>query len=206
MSEFTALATPTLPSFGSSTHTAAEEAAKVRGYAAGYAEGARKAAAEAAAAAQRAEATRQAALADMQAQLDAALAVLGQAAAALRARTVPTVQDATQTLTDSALDLAESIIGYQITHDAPGAARAALTRALDGMDPALVVAVRLHPADIHALPEEVRAACPVDLVPDQTITPGDAVSMFEDGYLDARITTAVDRARAALATTREVDA
>jgi flagellar assembly protein FliH len=39
----------------------------------------------------------------------------------------------------------------------------------------------------------------VALVADPTLAPGDAVSEFPGGYLDARIESAVERARCALA-------
>ena len=38
----------------------------------------------------------------------------------------------------------------------------------------------------------------LELVADPTLAPGDAIGRHPDGYLDARITTALSRARAAL--------
>ena len=63
------------------------------------------------------------------------------------------------------------------------------------------VRVRLHPADcaaIEALGPNSALPERVDLVPDPRLERGDAVTEYDDGALDARISTALDRARRAL--------
>lgn len=60
-----------------------------------------------------------------------------------------------------------------------------------------MVAVRLHPDDVHLL-AQAGVEDPV-LLADATLGRGDAVADLEHGFLDARIGTAVARARAGLA-------
>ena len=76
-------------------------------------------------------------------------------------------------------------------------ARAAVARALDGLDRSLVVGVRLHPADLAALGDAV-AASSVPLVADARLARGDAEVDLPAGLVDARLVTALGRARAAL--------
>lgn len=177
--------------------------ARAAGYAAGWAAGAR-AAAEAAAQQQqrfaaehaRAEATRDAAVAD-------ALDVLERTVAAVAARAVPVVDGLRRTVHEAALELTSALLGQELT-PGPRSARALLGRALALPVEVGVHTVRMNPADL----EQVRAllatsagvALPdgVDLVADPTLAPGDAVSEYPAGYLDAQVSTALDRARRAL--------
>jgi flagellar assembly protein FliH len=76
-------------------------------------------------------------------------------------------------------------------------ARAAVARALDGLDRSLVVGVRLHPADLAALGDAI-AASSVPLVADARLARGDAEVDLPSGLVDARLFTALSRARAAL--------
>ncbi|MBD8583227.1 hypothetical protein IFT90_01500 [Frigoribacterium sp. CFBP 8766] len=76
-------------------------------------------------------------------------------------------------------------------------ARAAVARALDGLDRSLVVGVRLHPADLAALGDAV-AASSVPLVADARLARGDAEVDLPAGLVDARLVTALTRARTAL--------
>jgi flagellar assembly protein FliH len=116
------------------------------------------------------------------------------------------------TLHAAALELAAAVLGTELS-DAATAARAALRR-LREQDPAREVhTVRLHPRDLAAVRTALAAPgagagdplgglpdlTGVDLVADPTLAPGDAVGEFPEGYLDARIDGALDRARAALA-------
>lgn len=171
--------------------------ARVHGHAAGYAAGLKKAHAELAVRRAELEAEAQAAAADGRARLDAAVAVLQQAARALDARLAPAVAEATASLADAAVDIAQAVIGRELSAGADSAENA-LRRALDHPDTAAVVAVRMNPADLQALPDGIRAAAGVTLQPDASLDPGDAVAQLPDGYLDARIGAALDRARAAL--------
>ena len=167
-----------------------------RGHAAGYAAGLRLAQAEAAARESRREAEHAAALGAGRARADRAVQLLKAAARALEARTAPVLAEADAQLAAAALALAEAVVGRHLS-DAYGAARAALERALSGPEQAGVISVRLHPDDLALLGQD--AAPPtVDLQPDATLARGDAVAVYPDGELDARIDASLARARAAL--------
>ena len=122
-----------------------EAAASARGYAAGYAAGARAARDEAERLRAALEADHARRTAERDERTARAVAVLREAARALGERTVPVVAAAQDATVRGALDLAGSVLGYELT-DRPGAARAALARATAVADGA-VVAVRLLPAD-----------------------------------------------------------
>jgi flagellar assembly protein FliH len=192
--------------------SAAQDPAFVKGHAAGYAAGLRAAATEQAALKARHEAEHRAALEAAQESTRQAVALLDAAAAAFQQRFVLVLEDAEAVLAASALELAEAVLGYEL-NDGDRTARAALQRALSkggsgagegagqrvrsGTD--VVAAVRLHPEDIPVL----RAAglpegMDVELVPDPALQRGDAVALYPDGWLDARLGTALSRARSAL--------
>lgn len=168
-----------------------------RGHAAGYAAGLRRADAELAARRAELDAEHAEAVEYGRAQVRAAVALLEGAAFALAERTAPVLDEAEAQLADAAVALAEAVIGHELS-DAPTGARAALARALSGRDAHAVVAVRLNPADLALLDVGARPAGVV-LEPDPTLGRGDAVSVYPDGELDARIGSALARARAALA-------
>jgi flagellar assembly protein FliH len=58
--------------------------------------------------------------------------------------------------------------------------------------------VRMNPLDLGVLDDAVRAASGVSFTADASIARGDAIADLPLGYLDARIATAVARARAAM--------
>lgn len=167
-----------------------------RGHAAGYAAGLRRAADEVAARESELVARHAAAVAAERARTDRAVAGLESAARALELRTAPVLADADAQLVAAALELAEVIVGCELS-DAPHAARAALARAMSEPDASDVVSVRLHPDDL-ALVADVLDASGVELVADAGLARGDAVAVYPDGELDARIGSAIGRARAAL--------
>lgn len=177
------------------THEASS--ARARGYAAGYAAGRR--AAEADVRAQRADLQRRHEDVETERQraLDAAVATLDAAAASLQRCTLPVVEDASRLLAESALELAQAVLGTELL-DAAHGARAALARALDGIETATVQAVRMHPEDLAALPAGLAVDERIRLVADHRLQRGDAVTEFADGFLDARIGEALARCRAAL--------
>lgn len=174
-----------------------DDRSRARGHAAGYAAGLRAAAQEVAARAARLEAEHAAAVSHGQARVDHAVAVLGAAAAALDERTVPVLRDAENTLVTTALDLAEAIIGHELD-DAENSARFALGRALDHSTAAQPHSVRMNPDDLAVLDPATRAQAGVDFAADPTLARGDAITEFPDGFLDARIGTALARAKAVL--------
>ena len=180
----------------------AEQRARAAGYAAGWASGSRAAAETGALVheqlveqARAGEARRDAALTD-------ALLVLERAVQASWQRTAPVVADAQRTLYAAALDLAETILQREVT-PGPASARALLQRALASGPELGVHTVRLHPADlahVRAALADGSASLPdgVEIVGDPTLMPGDAISEHPVGYLDVRILSALDRARAVL--------
>lgn len=189
-------------------HVIRPEAASVAagyssGYTAGWSAGTRAAAREAEeqrrlVAAEVAVQAQQAAAAAQE-----ALATLARAATAARQRVVPPLREAQDGLTRATLVLAEALLGAEL-RDGDASAQAALRRALSVCDDG-IVRIRLHPADLAALdaslatlPGDLQPPAGVVLVADATLEPGDAVSELEEGYLDARIATAVERVRAAL--------
>lgn len=197
-SEFAALTFPTLKH---PNQDAMDAKARTQGHAAGYASGLRAAAREAEARVIELNAETSAMLNERNAQLDAALAALDAAARALHARAIPTIEQAQDALIASALELAEAILGYELA-DGQRSARAALARVLDHADPKTLLTVRMNPADITeldgAVGDSAHTASSVEIIADASVARGDAIGDFADGYLDARIRTALDRARAAL--------
>ncbi|HEY9498137.1 MAG TPA: FliH/SctL family protein [Terrimesophilobacter sp.] len=192
--EFSLAQYPTLLASGQGTNGTRGE---VRGHAAGYAAGLRAAAedTEALRATLRAEHDRleQA----RQTQVEAAIAVLTAATRALNAVALPVVADSEDVLVSSALELAEAVIGHEL-RDAEGSARAALARVTAQPISSVVPLVRMNPDDLALLADEVLAHQDFTFMPDPQLPRGDAVAELPDGFLDARIGTALQRAKLAL--------
>jgi len=130
------------------------------------------------------------------------LAVLERATAAASARTVPALDEAVCSIHQAAIELATAVLGRELA-SGEGSARAALDRALSLPPDVGPLTVRLHREDlarVRALLDEERATLPAgtELVADAALAPGDAISEFPNGYLDARIGSALERARRAL--------
>ncbi|NMR21041.1 FliH/SctL family protein [Cellulomonas fimi] len=177
------------------------EQARAAGWAAGWAAGTR-AASEAAQHQRRTlDDAFRAAERERAADVQAALAALGRAAAAASARVDPVLAESSAALDASAVTLAEAVLGHELA-DGDARARAALARALSLPAEPAVHTIRLHPADVRALTAlGLVDSLPdgVTVVPDASLAPGDAVSELPDGFLDARIGSAVERVRRALA-------
>lgn len=187
----------TFPTLKTSAQDAVEVSSRAAGHAAGYAAGLRAAAEEMAAQAALQEEALAEAIAEGRARIDAAVATLNAAAEALNQRTIPLLAEAQDALAATAIDLAEAVIGRELS-DSDTSATSAMHRALAGVDPALVHLVRLHPDDLAALDADTISAAGVSFTADASLSRGDAVTEFADGYLDARITAALERARAAI--------
>ena len=174
-----------------------QEQARVRGHAAGYADGAALARAEAAEAA---EAARQAAAAAEQqarARAKELMGSLNAAADALHSRTVPVLETLEHQLADAAVQIAEALLGRELQRS-EDSALSALHRALNPATPAPVHTIRMNPADLAAVPEDCRSQIQAALVADPSLGRGDAVAEYPEGYLDARLSSAVVRLKAAL--------
>ncbi|TWX38571.1 hypothetical protein ES689_08055 [Frigoribacterium sp. ACAM 257] len=204
---------------GHAGHAATRAArAEARGHAAGYAAGLRAAEADLAARRIATEAEHAEAVTRLERSLAASFAALDAAAEALRRRVAPVLAESEEVLVQTALDLASAVVGYEVAASEPVAdqpaaeqpaadhpagpregrtARAAVSRALDGLDRSLVVGVRLHPADLAAL-GDAAAASSVPFVADARLARGDAEVDLPAGLVDARLVTALGRARTAL--------
>lgn len=181
-------------------HDRLDEQARARGHAAGYAEGLRAAAVDDNARVARQDAEHSAVLRHGEARVDRAVQLLLNAALALNTRTVPVLREAEDTLVRTAVDLAEAILGSELSHTR-NAARQALARVLDHADHAdhaPIHTVRMHPDDLAVLGEETGTPAGLDFTADPLLARGDAIMEFPDGYLDARISTALARVKAAL--------
>ena len=183
----------------------AAEQSRAAGHAAGYTEGLRLAAADIAGRADEINAEHNENERYRQAQIDHAVRLLAAAARALDERSIPFIQQAESTLVNTSLELAEAILGSELSRTEPSARRA-LERALhqrDQLDHSEIHTIRMHPDDLVVLGAQTRALESIRFVADSRLQRGDAIAEFDDGYLDARIGTAFERAKAAL---DEVDA
>ena len=171
--------------------------ARASGHAAGYAAGLRAASQEIAERTARLDAEHEASMLHGRARVDRAVAVLTAAARALEERTVPVIELSQDAIAASAIELAEAIIGSELSRDGTSA-RTAVARALGGVDAKTVHVVRMNPVDLSALDDAAIAATGVAFAADESLARGDAVTEFAVGYLDARVSTALARAKAAL--------
>lgn len=185
------------PALRNSHQDAADTKIRASGHAAGYAAGLRAASEEVAARATRLEAEHEAALQKGREAVEQAVSLLGAATEALNSRTVPLLRDAQHAIAATAIDLTEAIIGRELGNE-KASAQAAIRRALSVVDLAVVHSVRMNPADLALLGDTVLADAGVTFVPDITLSRGDAITEFPNGYLDARVQTAFDRAKAAI--------
>lgn len=181
---------------------AASDPSHAAGYSAGWAAGSRAAAEAAQVERLRLEAEHE----DREVARDAALAqalnALGHAIEQWHARALPVLDDAQRSVYEAALDLAEAIVQREIA-PGPDSARTLLTRALDVPADIHPTVLRLHPDDllhVNLLVQSGEAEVPegLVLVPDQRLNPGDAITEHAEGALDARISTALARAREVL--------
>jgi flagellar assembly protein FliH len=171
---------------------------EVRGHAAGYAAGLRAAAVTTEALRAELRAEHERLERQRQAELDRAIEVLTAATAALNAAALPVVSDSEGILVASALELAEAVVGHELC-DEEGSARAALARATALPINSVTPLVRMNPDDLALLADELRVRQDLTFLPDPQLSRGDAIAELPDGFLDARIGTALQRAKSALA-------
>lgn len=203
---FETLAFPSVDGAGTSgvrdqerLHRAVEQAT-VRGHAAGYAAGLREASVIAAERLASLEAEHAERAGRAAARVDAECATLALAAAAVQRTVVPVLEQSDDAVLAAALDVAEAVIGSELS-DADAGASAALRRVLGalGSDAELPgLTLRLHPDDAELLRTAGQLPPSLSVQPDPALDRGDAVAQLPDGLVDARIGTAVLRARRAL--------
>jgi flagellar assembly protein FliH len=197
MSTDTVFSRMAFPALRDGSLAAAEARGVAQGHSAGYAAGLRAAAAEVAERETRRDAEHTAALRAAEARTERALASLAAATRALDERALPLVSEAEESIVTLAVQLAEALVGQELSV-AEAAARLAVERVLAIAGPDSVRAVRLNPGDLAALDENLRRRARLTLVADPTIASGDAVADLDDGFLDARVSTAMSRVRDAL--------
>ncbi|WP_312180780.1 FliH/SctL family protein [Arthrobacter sp.] len=191
---FSRMAYPTL---GGHNLERAAEVGKAQGHAAGYAAGLHAAGAETARLRADLKTRFDAETAALRARADHALQLLNAAEQSLAQLTVPAVSQVQDSLAAAALELAEALLGRELANG-EASARAALDRALSGIDVREVHTVRMHPADLEILDSDTLNNAAVVFTPDPSLQRGDAVTEFPDGFLDARLSSALARAKAAL--------
>ncbi|MDM7990881.1 FliH/SctL family protein [Arthrobacter sp. zg-Y877] len=170
---------------------------EARGHAAGYAAGLRAAAADTDLLRRSLREQYDDEMRRGQERINRSLTALNSAVFSLEGRTVALITDLQDALAASAIDLAEALLRRELEHG-DASARSALARALEGVDIDLVQRVRMHPVDLASLDEDTLRRARVEFVGDAGLQRGDAVTEFPDGYLDASLGSAVDRARTAL--------
>lgn len=184
MSEFRPVTVPRLTSAATSPEVVAGRA---RGYADGLA-----AAAEQAKVAEQDRADQHAAAMQELSQARAEhAAALGAAAAQLSATQVTTLDQLSTQSFQAACQIARIILDAELS-DASVAARSAITRALNAPTPSPVHTIRLNPQVAQAVhqgtvPEGVK------IQPDPALGAGEAVALYEDGWLLAGLDQALER-------------
>ncbi|GAB2458116.1 flagellar assembly protein FliH [Conyzicola lurida] len=201
MSTDAEFSTLTYPALRNQRQDDRDDRARAGGHAAGYAAGLRAAEAEVAARIAQLDAEHAAVVSHARARTDRAVALLAAACAALDSRTVPVLETAHAILAEGAIQLAEAVVASEFS-DVGTAAASALHRALATVDASGVHVVRLNPDDLGVLDADLLAATGVTFVPDPSLGRGDAVTEFADGYLDCRVSSAIERARTAIAEAR----
>lgn len=170
--------------------------ARLQGYAEGHAEGFRAGSAKAAALQHEAERQEMLRVASAAADMEAALAALQAAVHSLGDRESELVAAGHEQVLRLAVDLAQLIIMGDLS-DAGASAATAARRALAETEAREIREVRLHPDDWHTLQSSPQNLIGLALVADDSLDRGDAITVLEHGYIDARIASAFERAHRA---------
>ncbi len=174
-----------------------DDGATVRGHATGYAAGRKQAEQELA----QLRATAMAEMAQhgdaLHGELERAIAAVTRAAEEFRAREVAAIESVDAAIASAAVELAEAIVGYELSAT-DHSARAAVERAARAAG-AIGATIRLSPDDLAVVTSHAEFAAGLELVADPTLARGDALVEMLNGSIDARISSSVARVRAALA-------
>lgn len=185
------------PEVRSAAHADAERAANARGFAAGFAEGARRAELELARSRERLEAEFAAVRDADRQRIERESAMVATVLDALDARLTPVVASAQHSLAAAALELAEVVVGVELSDD-EASAKSVVQRVMNAVEPAAVTRVRVSPGDLPVISSRTAPTDSLTFVADASLRPGDAVAELEHGFLDATIDSALRRARLAL--------
>lgn len=197
MSTETVFSALSYPAIHNPARDRAEEEARTRGHAAGYAAGAAQARREAAVAAAAAEERSVLAAEQAEARVRSALNALNTAVSTLNTRTVPVLETMEAQVASAAVEIAEALLGRELS-TAEDSGLSALQRALNPDVPGKVHTIRMNPADLAAIPENTRAEVNASLVGDPSLASGDAVAEYPNGFLDARLSSALIRLKSAI--------
>ena len=181
---------------GNAPDSADVSSERQRGYAVGYAAGARKAQEELRVRTENNIRSHELLLTNVNEGLIAALHALQVACDGVGRIVAGTVIEAERSLAVTALTLAETILGVELSNTDTGA-RAALSRVLGHPDIGQVVSIQMNPEDL-ALISPVVPPGGVSLTSDATLPRGSARATMPSGFLDARLDTALARATVAL--------
>ena len=194
VSAFRPAALTTAPSSSESTHGA--------GYAAGWAAGARAAAEAANVDRDRLRQEHIAREAARDAEVARTLGALNAAIESWNAKALPVIESAQRSVYSAALDLAQAILQRELE---PGerSARVLLARALDLPNDVTPTVLRVSPEDLRHVnlvieSGQVAVTPGLTLVADPRLARGEAITEHADGALDARIGTALERAKEVL--------
>lgn len=186
---------------------AAEEvrtAARAQGYAEGWAAGQAAALADAEQRAAALAAAHEATEASRSLAFHRSMDALVRAAGELERRALPQAEEVRDVVVEAALALAAAVLGREVSLD-PEPGRSALLRALDLAPDGSRVLVRLNPADHAALVAASDGASElmvdgrqVVLAADPSVAVGSAVADCDATRVDARLETALQRAREVL--------
>lgn len=195
----------------------AEQArARALGYSAGYAAGARAAAAELAAQVSELESQEAAREAAQRTELAQMFTALSGAISAAQAIQVPLLASARDMVCTLAFDLARGIVGVELPQastDVPGvtvSTLAAVTRAVRAAPQTSMLTIKMAPQEAAQALEhwdqvlaylDTQGTLPADsvqVVADPSLEPGGAQAHYPNGYVDATLINAFDRAQQAL--------
>ena len=194
VSAFRPAAITTAPSSSESAHGA--------GYAAGWATGARAAAEAAQVDRDRLRQEHIAREAARDAEVARTLAGLNSAIESWNAKALPVLETAQRSIYAAAIDLAQAVLQRELE---PGerSARVLLARALDLPNDVTPTVLRVSPEDLRHVnlvieSGQVAVTPGLTLVADPRLARGEAITEHADGALDARIGTALERAKEVL--------
>lgn len=173
-----------------------DERATMRGHAAGYAAGRKQVERELEALREAIELDGSRRAQQGNAEVQSALDALSRSAAEFRQRELPTLHAVETAIASAAIELAEAIIGRELSA-ADDSARAAVERAVHEAGPT-GSAIRLNPEDVAVIAAGGGLESGLNLVADPGIRRGDAVVDVANGSIDARISSSLARAKAAL--------
>ncbi|GAB6986966.1 FliH/SctL family protein [Nocardioides pyridinolyticus] len=173
------------------------EAASAQGYAVGWAEGRKEARARAEEAARAAERAAVEHEARRDAEVQQAVAALLAAAADLRGAVAEACDRVAAQATCLAFEVTRELVHHQLSVDTdPGAG--VVRRVLASLPGTDHATVRLHPATAESAAVRALAEQGVDVRPDATLAPEDAVVELDGSAIDLRIESAIERLRQAL--------